>query len=592
MAIEDEITNVAQPTMGTRAPLVAATAEASSADGDARWARTVPLTDSARSAVAALVRAIDLFDPAAGRQAALRAGIVDHVATRLGFEPEVHAQATVAALLADVSQLVLHRSTWPDDERIDLADAVLAARLLESLRDLGMVSQTIRQLGESWDGTGGPRGLSGESIALPTRVAAIAVTVVGRPELGVAPRWAANIARARRAAGSTLDPDLVDRITEILSSEPLGSRVPNVDAVLTLLDAMTVSPSLPSPVETLVTVGEAIEAADHIEDVLTLLTDRACEALRASTVTIGRLDVESNTVQVVVNSGEISSESEHFPADEIYPIAEHPRFAGVLEGHTSAQRVMNADLTTADDLTTRGVQSEIMAPIAIRDQIWGAVWASSRPGQRLLDESDISTLRLVAAQIAAGVAQAERFAELETLALRDPLTGLGNRRVLEEKLDEVFSRPAIERQDTAVIMCDVDGLKAVNDSLGHEAGDSILVQAAIALRSAVADISSASVCRIGGDEFCIVIDGGGLLSAQPVAERAQRLFALGGDGTSRSLSCGVAVATISMSTPGDLLRAADQQQYEEKRARKAALGEFLPERTAARGPRRRTRRDA
>jgi diguanylate cyclase (GGDEF)-like protein len=191
----------------------------------------------------------------------------------------------------------------------------------------------------------------------------------------------------------------------------------------------------------------------------------------------------------------------------------------------------------------------------------------------------------VATQIASGVAQAARVADLETLALRDPLTGLGNRRVLDAKLRQVFARPAIARQDTAVIICDVDGLKEINDQLGHATGDAVLLEMADALRLAVLGLADATVCRIGGDEFCIIIDGGGQLLAEPVAERAQRLFARA---ESRSMSCGVAIATLDVHTPGDLLRAADEAQYEQKRVRRPDL--IPPEVVPAR-PRRRARRD-
>jgi len=74
------------------------------------------------------------------------------------------------------------------------------------------------------------------------------------------------------------------------------------------------------------------------------------------------------------------------------------------------------------------------------------------------------------------------------------------------------------------------------------------------------------VCRIGGDEFCVILDGGGMLSAEPVMTRAVRLFAESGAG--RSLSCGIAFATPDISSPVDLLRVADEAQYEAKRRRK------------------------
>jgi diguanylate cyclase (GGDEF)-like protein len=138
-------------------------------------------------------------------------------------------------------------------------------------------------------------------------------------------------------------------------------------------------------------------------------------------------------------------------------------------------------------------------------------------------------------------------------------------------------------------MCDVDGLKEVNDTQGHATGDAVLLEAADALRLAVIGLPDATVCRIGGDEFCVVLDGQALLMADPVADRAQRLFARGDD---RSMSCGVAFATIEMHTPADLLRAADEAQYQQKRLRRgrpgAPEGEPLP---PADRSRRRARRD-
>ena len=136
-------------------------------------------------------------------------------------------------------------------------------------------------------------------------------------------------------------------------------------------------------------------------------------------------------------------------------------------------------------------------------------------------------------------------------------------------------------------MCDVDGLKIVNDTRGHAAGDQLLIEAAQALAEAAGTVTNSTTCRIGGDEFCIILDGGGMLSAEPVMNMALRLFAE--TGPDRSLSCGIAFATTDVAGPGDLLRAADEAQYEQKRIRKG-----LPPLTElpSDGERRRTRRRA
>ena len=94
----------------------------------------------------------------------------------------------------------------------------------------------------------------------------------------------------------------------------------------------------------------------------------------------------------------------------------------------------------------------------------------------------------------------------------------------------------------------------------------MLVAAGEALSKAAATVTNSTTCRIGGDEFCIILDGGGLLSADPVAQLATQFFAAGGP--NRSLSCGIALAGPEITNPGDLLRAADLAQYEQKRQRK------------------------
>ena len=196
-------------------------------------------------------------------------------------------------------------------------------------------------------------------------------------------------------------------------------------------------------------------------------------------------------------------------------------------------------------------------------------------------------LRHIALQISQALADTVRWVEIERMALRDQLTGLGNRHVLYSVLDEIFEREPVDRQDSAVIMCDVDGLKAVNDTEGHEAGDRMLIDAAHALEGAVRDPERTTICRIGGDEFCMVIDGGALLTAHEISDTIERLFERsGGHGPQRSISCGIAFASSEIETRSQLLRAADENQYQTKRARKAARGEPLPAERRGRGDRR------
>lgn len=545
-----------------------------------------PVDPTARAAVAALVRALEVHDPALAHRAALRAALVQHSAASLDLDPEELSAALGGALLADIAALVVHAR--PDPER-DASAAVLGADLAERSGAGTRIARAVRHRLERWDGGGTPQGLAGEDIPLEARLVAVVHVLVGPVEAGGVPHWTARSGRARSLAGTTLDPGLVAVVTERLAAEPVPESLATLDGALRALDTLVDSPDHASPIEALTSIGAAIHAADRIDDVLALIAEHARRALRAQVVSIGRIDAADQTFEVLVNVGELGPGEERFPTDQSIPLAQFPPFTAFRTGEAHALTRTDAapEGSEASYLVARRVQSELAVPITIDGEMWGVVSAGTRPGRRELDEHDLGTLRLVASQISAGVAQATRVADLETLALRDPLTGLGNRRVLDAKLRQIFKRPPVARQDVAVIMCDVDDLKKINDAQGHAVGDAVLLEAADALRLAVTGVPDSTVCRIGGDEFCIIIDGGGQLQAHPIAERAQRLFSSGG---TRSMSCGVAIATIEMHTPADLLRAADEAQYEQKRRRRRDVG-ARAEAARAEHARRRARRD-
>ena len=113
----------------------------------------------------------------------------------------------------------------------------------------------------------------------------------------------------------------------------------------------------------------------------------------------------------------------------------------------------------------------------------------------------------------------------------------------------------------AVAFCDLDGLKQINDAAGHEAGDAALRRAAEALRAAAAGHAGSFVGRIGGDEFCVVLEGAGATVLGAIAEEACRALAQ----HQLTFSCGVA-ALQPGERPADVLRAADAAQYAAKRA--------------------------
>ncbi|HYG57351.1 MAG TPA: diguanylate cyclase [Symbiobacteriaceae bacterium] len=154
--------------------------------------------------------------------------------------------------------------------------------------------------------------------------------------------------------------------------------------------------------------------------------------------------------------------------------------------------------------------------------------------------------------------------QLSRQALQDPLTGLWNRRFLEERSGQLLNEAAATGLPAAVFMVDVDHFKRVNDRLGHAAGDSVLRQVAGQLRGALRD---QDLCiRYGGEEFCALLPGAGLESGARAAERVraqiEAMHVSLGDVTIRvTVSVGVAAYPVDGTCLGELQRAADRRLY-------------------------------
>ena len=151
-------------------------------------------------------------------------------------------------------------------------------------------------------------------------------------------------------------------------------------------------------------------------------------------------------------------------------------------------------------------------------------------------------------------------------ATHDQLTGLANRRLLADAVDEVARRSRDAHEPFAVIVVDLNAFKQVNDRHGHLAGDAVLQAAAVRLRAVVRDHDV--VARIGGDEFVIVCGGVDLAGAELIAERAQRALAESVEaapGVELGASVGVALcAPNDTRTTAELFRDADAAMYRAK----------------------------
>ncbi|MFP3852793.1 MAG: diguanylate cyclase [Anaerolineales bacterium] len=167
-------------------------------------------------------------------------------------------------------------------------------------------------------------------------------------------------------------------------------------------------------------------------------------------------------------------------------------------------------------------------------------------------------------------------AELEQMAVTDPLTGLYNRRKLEQVLEDELARVKRYKRRLSTIMIDVDNLKELNDELGHPAGDEVLRHMAELIRSSVR--TSDVPVRVGGDEFIVILPETGIEQALKIAERlVDEAQSQASPGKPLFFSIGIVEWGPALQTVDQLLAEADRALYEAKEAggRHIAAGEQL-----------------
>ncbi|MBC7682572.1 MAG: diguanylate cyclase [Ferruginibacter sp.] len=166
------------------------------------------------------------------------------------------------------------------------------------------------------------------------------------------------------------------------------------------------------------------------------------------------------------------------------------------------------------------------------------------------------------------------------LALHDPLTDLPNRQLLTERLGQLIIQSAREPRKLALLFLDLDQFKHINDTLGHQVGDELLVEIAHRLRDLVRQ--NDTVARLGGDEFIILLDNP--LNQDDVAHIAARIVAtiqapmvLCGQQVQVGASVGIALHPSGGNTAAELIRSADNAMYEAKRSGKNTYRFFTAE---------------
>ncbi|NYI06126.1 GGDEF domain-containing protein [Allostreptomyces psammosilenae] len=337
----------------------------------------------------------------------------------------------------------------------------------------------------------------------------------------------------------------------------------------------------------LVALAQAMARAHRPEEAVRAAAAQAREALDATMTAISVWERDAGQLRVLVNEGRLAPGEEPEPADEVYPVAHFPQIAeypshrwaeapwprawvccvedvadgaGPTPGCPPAQHARRIEA-----LRRRGRHSCLVAPILLEGRVWGELYAGRTAEQPVFDQTEADFAALLAGQISAGLAQTERLERIRRLALTDPLTGLANRRAVDTRLEEALQRHRADGTAVAIVVCDVNGLKRVNDERGHEFGDQLLERFGSMLSLCGAELPDSLAARLGGDEFCLLSVGSTSDEVVRVAEDlCRRALSLpGGQG----VACGIASTDDPIgpvTAPNRLFRLADAAQYRAK----------------------------
>ncbi|MFI9615576.1 diguanylate cyclase domain-containing protein [Streptomyces sp. NPDC052023] len=334
-----------------------------------------------------------------------------------------------------------------------------------------------------------------------------------------------------------------------------------------------------------VALAQGMAAAQSVRDSWRAAALGACRALDGSFAALSVWERDLGRLRVLVNVGERAQDEEEFPEDEAYPVHQfaeiteflHEQWAGggepdawveTAEGPTAGRAGFCHQRVAA--LRRRGRGCCVVAPVVLHGRAWGELYVARPLGVPAFHRGDADFATVLAAVVAAGIAQTERLEEARRLAFTDSLTGLANRRAVDTRLEEAVERHRRDGAVVSLVVCDLNGLKRVNDTSGHAVGDRLLERFGSVLSLCGAMLPGTLAARLGGDEFCLLAVGPPADDVVKVADelcrRAAELEL--GDG----VACGVASTEDPIGqvrSARRLFRLADAAQYRAKSLRAA-----------------------
>jgi len=556
-----------------------------------------------RAAAEALASAIGAKDSYIHPHSGRVPRICELVARKLGLDESQVQRIRLGALVRDVGKLgvpdyiLLKPGPLDAEEFAKMRNhAAIGARLL---RESGLPDDIVEMVlhhHEKHDGTGYPDHLSADCIPLGSRVIAVAVVY----DALVSDRcyrsgWSHSeaIEHIHGASGSSFDPDVVGAFLAVepeiqaIDSRYSDHAVPE-DSSCAAIDSIT---QANRELIALFDIAQTLSSTLEMDEVLALLANRTRRLLQASSCVVFVADKDHPKSLVA------KAASGRF---EDIMIGARARCGKGITGKAAAHmepRVGSFDpnditLTSLSHIaaatggshrlppaaggpggvesTTLDFRSCAVAPIVSFGELIGTINIYDASSHAFThDQARI--LAFVAHQAGMALQNAKAFEDARDCALRDPLTNLRNGRFLRHCLEREMSRCSRLGEPLSVLGIDLDNFKAVNDQLGHEAGDVVLRDVADVFRHELRDYDV--IVRNGGDEFVVVLPGTSSEEAWQTAERIQTAVEAYAEHHVAGVP-GFGASVGAASYPGEavdatsLLARADASMYREKRSRK------------------------
>lgn len=480
---------------------------------------TQEISDSSRvhlATVEALATAIDARDQVGighVRRTQIYAVGIGRV---LGLPDNEIAALRTGALLHDIGKLavpdhILNKTTVlteAEHEKVKI-HAEVGASILEKVGFDYPVVPTVRYHHEAWDGTGYPEGLKGEKIPLTARILSVADAFdTLRGERPYRPALSREKARqtVQSESGSRFDPTIVSTLIRNLAAfekeiveggfayAKTATKMPTVEKSH-FVDQIKLANR---EVFSLYELAREFSSSAHPHEALELFSAKVAEFVPFDTCAVYLLDSNKRSASAAHVSG-VNADSIHLNKIKIGEGA--TGFA--LKSRTTVRNA-EPDLDffyTQPDLP-HDYKTMVSIPLIADEELIGAVTIYSSELE-CYGEEHIRLLDTISRIAADAVHKSLEHDKAKTHALTDPMTGLPNARSLQMQFEREVARANRTKSSFQMLMLDLDGFKAVNDSFGHKAGDRLLKEVSQVILDQLREYDF--LARYGGDEFVAII---------------------------------------------------------------------------------------